>query len=140
MKNDTPLPTKEDAAEPTKHVTMQDIAKKAGVTKATVSMVINNDKRITEATRQKVLKIVKELNYYPNESARKLAKGKTETLAFILPRFGSPFIASIMDAFERRTYETRRYLNGIQPYSTRNEVAAGEEILRKRSEEHTSEL
>src|SRR5690242_12713305 len=114
-----------------KHVTMQDIAKKAGVTKATVSMVINNDKRITETTRQKVLKIVRELNYYPNESARKLAKGKTETLAFILPRFGSPFIASIMDAFERRTYETRRYLNGIQPYSTRNEVAAGEEILRK---------
>ncbi|HVZ81230.1 MAG TPA: LacI family DNA-binding transcriptional regulator [bacterium] len=114
-----------------KNITMQDIATRAGVTKATVSMVINNDKRITETTRQKVLAIVRELNYYPNESARKLAKGKTDTLAFVMPRFGSPFIASIMDAFERRTYETRRYLNGIQPYSTRNEVAVLEEVLRK---------
>ena len=59
-----------------KNITMQDIATRAGVTKATVSMVINNDKRITETTRQKVLAIVRELNYYPNESARKLAKGK----------------------------------------------------------------
>lgn len=114
-----------------KNITMQDIAIRAGVTKATVSMVINNDKRITETTRQKVLAIVRELNYYPNESARKLAKGKTDTLAFVMPRFGSPFIASIMDAFERRTYETRRYLNGIQPYSTRNEVAVLEDILKK---------
>jgi DNA-binding LacI/PurR family transcriptional regulator len=114
-----------------KNITMQDIATRAGVTKATVSMVINNDKRITETTRQKVLAIVRELNYYPNESARKLAKGKTETLAFVMPRFGSPFISSIMDAFERRTYETKRYLNGIQPYSTRNEVAVLEDILKK---------
>lgn len=114
-----------------KNITMQDIATRAGVTKATVSMVINNDKRITETTRQKVLAIVRELNYYPNESARKLAKGKTDTLAFVMPRFGSPFIASIMDAFERRTYETRRYLNGIQPYSTRNEVATLEDVLKK---------
>ncbi len=118
-------------AESMKHVTMQDIATRAGVTKATVSMVINNDKRITEATRQRVLKIVKELNYYPNESARKLAKGKTESIAFVVPRFGSTFIASILDGFEKRTYETKRYLNGIQPYSTRNEIAAREEILRK---------
>lgn len=114
-----------------KNITMQDIATRAGVTKATVSMVINNDKRITETTRQKVLTIVREMNYYPNESARKLAKGKTDTLAFVLPRFGSAFVTNIMEAFESRTYETRRYLNGIQPYSTRNEVATLEEILRK---------
>jgi len=110
---------------------MQDIAKKAGVTKATVSMVVNNDHRITEATRQKVLKVVKELRYYPNESARKLASGKTEAIAFVGPRLGSPFIASILEAFENKTYETRRYINGIHPYSTRNEVNTREDILRK---------
>lgn len=114
-----------------KNVTMQDIATRAGVTKATVSMVINNDKRITETTRQKVLKIIRELNYVPHESARKLAKGKADVIAFVGPRLGSTFIANILEAFETRTYETRRYINGIQPYSTRNEIEAKEEILRK---------
>jgi DNA-binding LacI/PurR family transcriptional regulator len=110
---------------------MQDIAKKAGVTKATVSMVVNNDHRITEATRQKVLKVVKELRYYPNESARKLAKGKADAIAFLVPRFGAPFIANIMDAFERRADQARKYVHGIHPYATHNEIATLEEILSK---------
>lgn len=110
---------------------MQDIAKKAGVTKATVSMVINNDRRITETTRRKVLDIVKDLNYYPNESARKLAKGKTDSIAFVTTRFGSPFIASVMEAFESRALHHNRYVHGIQPYATRNKVTVLEEILKK---------
>jgi LacI family transcriptional regulator len=114
-----------------KHVTMQDIAQKAGVTKATVSMVINNDKRITEATRQKVLGIIKELNYYPNESARKLAKGKTDSIAFLAPRFGPPFISNILDAFENLAFRNEKFARGIQPYATRNQTAVLEELLRK---------
>lgn len=110
---------------------MQDIAQEAGVTKATVSMVINNDKRITEATRQKVLKIIKKLNYYPNESARKLAKGKTDSIAFMAPRFGPHFIASILDSFECRAVQSGKYLNGVQPYATRNETGVMEDLLKK---------
>ena len=114
-----------------KNITMQDIAQEAGVTKATVSMVINNDKRITEATRQKVLKIIKKLNYYPNESARKLAKGKTDSIAFMAPRFGPHFIASILDSFECRAVQSGKYLNGVQPYATRNETGVMEDLLKK---------
>jgi LacI family transcriptional regulator len=114
-----------------KRITMQDIAQKAGVTKATVSMVINNDKRITETTRQKVLKIIQELKYYPNESARKLAMGKADTIAFMAPRFGPPFIASILEAFEDKAFENDKVIQGIQPYATRNQTALMEDILKK---------
>jgi len=114
-----------------KRVTMQDIAKKAGVTKATVSMVINNDKRITAATKQKVLKIIQELNYYPNESARKLARGKSDAIAFMVPRFGPPFIASVFDAFEDLAFQKEKFVQGILPYPTRNQTSILEELLRK---------
>ena len=62
-------------------VTLKDIAERAGVTSATVSMVINNKPNISEATRRKVLKIAKELNYYPNVIARGLATRKSNSLS-----------------------------------------------------------
>ena len=56
--------------------TMEDVAVLAKVCKATVSMVLNNDQRITEGTRAKVLTAVRELNYSVNERARALALQK----------------------------------------------------------------
>jgi LacI family transcriptional regulator len=114
-----------------KNITIQDIAEKAGVTKATVSMVINQDHRITEKTRDKVLKIIKEMGYYPNQSARKLARGKSDIIAFVSARFAAPFIATVMDAFEQRAFHLGRYVHGIQPYSTQHEVEAKEELLKQ---------
>jgi DNA-binding LacI/PurR family transcriptional regulator len=52
---------------------MEDVAEMAEVCKATVSMVLNNDYRITEETRQRVLEVIKKLNYQVNEKARALA-------------------------------------------------------------------
>jgi LacI family transcriptional regulator len=114
-----------------KRITIKDIAEKAGVTKATVSMVMSNDKRITEATKEKVMKIVKSLNYYPDESARRLAKGKTDSIAFIAPRFTSPFVFSFLNIFESLAFATGKYKNGVLPYSTGNNAAAKEELLRE---------
>lgn len=114
-----------------KHATMDDIAVKSGVTKATVSMVINNDRRISEKTRHRVLEIARELNYHPNELARKLARGKTENIAFLTPRFFSPFISAILEGFEKRALQIQKYPNGIQPYATWNQIQLLEELLRK---------
>ncbi len=113
-----------------KNITMQDIAEGAGVTKATVSMVMSGDKRITEATRQKVLKVVRALDYVPNEAARRLSRGKSESIAFVAVRYAAPVVASVLDGLEQRAFGLSRYLRGIQPYSTFNMVAAREEILR----------
>jgi len=114
-----------------KKITIKDIAKKAGVSKATVSMVLNNYDRIADETREKVLRIVKEMNYYPHESARLLAKKKSEAIAFVSARFAAPFISNILDAIEQRAFTVNKYIHGIIPFSTRNEKEVKEELLRR---------
>jgi DNA-binding LacI/PurR family transcriptional regulator len=66
----------------------QDVAKLAGVSRTTVSFVLNNvpGVKITEETRQRVLDAAQELNYYPTAAARSLASGKTHRIGLILGR------------------------------------------------------
>lgn len=64
--------------------TIKDVAKHAGVSIATVSLVVNNNTRISSDTRRKVLKSIKVLNYYPSRSARDLVSKKTRNIGFIL--------------------------------------------------------
>lgn len=58
-------------------VTRNDVAKHAGVSVAVVSYVMNNKSIVKEATRQKVLKAIEELDYNPNLTARSLKTKKT---------------------------------------------------------------
>lgn len=69
-----------------KYPRTKDIAKLAGVSRTTVSFVLNNrtDVKISEATRKKVLNIAKELDYYPHAIATSLVKNKTRTIGLIL--------------------------------------------------------
>ena len=64
--------------------TIKDVAKTANVSTATVSLVINNHKRISPETRIKVNKAIQELNYHPFRSARGLVSQKTGNIGFIL--------------------------------------------------------
>jgi DNA-binding LacI/PurR family transcriptional regulator len=66
--------------------TSQDVANLAGVSRTTVSFVVNNvpGVKISEETRQRVLEAVRELNYYPTAAARSLASGKTQRIGLIL--------------------------------------------------------
>lgn len=66
-------------------VTLNDVAKKAGVSPSTVSRVISDSPRISDATKEKVLKCMDELGYYPNAIARSLAKNKTGNIGVIMP-------------------------------------------------------
>lgn len=65
-------------------VTIKDVAKKAGVSIATVSLVLHNNKRISNVTRNKVLKAIKELNYHPSRSAKGLVTKTTGNIGFVL--------------------------------------------------------
>ncbi len=70
-----------------RRVTLEDVAKRAGVSKVTVSNILNNRPTavpISEATRQRVLAVVQELGYYPNAVARALARQRTDTIAIVL--------------------------------------------------------
>lgn len=66
------------------NATIYDVAGKAEVSLATVSRVLNNPEKVNEATRAKVLKVIKELGYRPNAIARGLASHKTTTVGLLL--------------------------------------------------------
>lgn len=76
-------------------VTIKDIAEKADVSNATVSYVLNNSAQISKETREKVLKVVEELNYKRNDIAKSLRTNKTNTIGVIVEDmtvFNSPEI------------------------------------------------
>lgn len=81
-------------------VTLKDIAEKAQVTSATVSMVINNKPNISPETRERVLKIAEELNYYPNAIARGLATNKTNAIGVIVPNLASTYVVRILQGIK----------------------------------------
>lgn len=85
------------------NITIKDVAKKAGVSTATVSLVLNNkDSRITHETRQRILKAIKELNYHPNFAARSLMTSRTKTIGLIIPDVSNPFFADFSKCLESR--------------------------------------
>ncbi|HHX67712.1 MAG: LacI family DNA-binding transcriptional regulator [Miniphocaeibacter sp.] len=90
-------------------ITIKDVAKKAGVSTTTVSMVLNNaDFKISKKTRDKVLKSAEELNYVPNKIARSLVMQNTKIIALIVPDISNPFypeIAKYVDIYaSKRNY------------------------------------
>ena len=76
-------------------VTMTDVAKHAGVSKMTVSRVLNNNGYVKEETRQAVLEAVKALDYRPNLLAKSLVTGRTHIIAYALPDIGDPFFGNV---------------------------------------------
>jgi LacI family transcriptional regulator len=78
--------------------TMMDIAKDLKVSVVTVSKVLRNQGRISDATRKRVLRRAKELNYQMNWVARSLVTRRTYTIGLLLPEFTHPFFAEIARA------------------------------------------
>ena len=66
-------------------LTLEDIAKISGFSRSTVSRVVNRDRRVSSATREHILEIIEEYNFYPNLAARGLASGHTNVLGVIIP-------------------------------------------------------
>lgn len=83
------------------NVTIKDIAKKANVSIATVSRVINNKSEgVGPKTRERILKIIKESNYYPSRIARGMVTKKTNILGLILPDISNPFFPDLVRGVE----------------------------------------
>jgi DNA-binding LacI/PurR family transcriptional regulator len=72
--------------------TLEDVAKRAGVSTATVSKVLSNTPYFTDATRDKVMRAVEELSYVPNLAARALSSGKTRIIAVVFPFVYEPLL------------------------------------------------
>ena len=69
--------------------TITDVAKKAGVSIATVSRILNNQPGYSKKTKERVLQVIQELGYEPNAVARGLINKKTESIGVLFPSISS---------------------------------------------------
>ena len=76
-------------------VTIYTVAREARVSMATVSRVVNGNPNVKPATRQKVLDVIKRLNYRPNAVARGLASKRTTTVGVVIPSITNPYFAEL---------------------------------------------
>ena len=88
---------------------ISEIAKKAGVAKSTVSRVINHHPHVSDETRQKVIDLINELDYMPNQLARDLSRGKTQKIGVVIPHTHHPYfthlINGLLDAAKASDYQ-----------------------------------
>ncbi|CAH0345999.1 LacI family DNA-binding transcriptional regulator [Bacillus sp. CECT 9360] len=80
--------------------TIADVAREAGLSRATVSRVINNYPYVSEEKKNLVLKAMETLNYIPNASAQKLRSQKTHTIGVLIPRLTNPFFAYLLEGID----------------------------------------
>jgi len=85
--------------------TMKDVARLAGVSTSTVSHVINNNRFVSEAVREKVTSAVSQLNYAPSALARSLKLNQTRTIGMLLTASSNPFYSEVVRGVERSCYE-----------------------------------
>ena len=82
-------------------ITIRDVAKKANVSVATVSRVINNKGYVYEETRNTVLKIIDELGFEPNQLARSLTNHRSKMIGVIVPHVGTTFYGQLIEGIEQ---------------------------------------
>lgn len=92
--------------------TVKDVAERAGVSPSTVSRVIANHPRISEATKQRVRAVMRELNYYPNAIARSLVRQRSQTIGVSLSRsaeaaLANPFFPEVLRGISSVAEEER---------------------------------
>lgn len=81
-----------------KEITIAEIARRAGVSKGTVSAVLNSKSKVKPSTRENILQIMKTLNYRPKGKARNLKRGNAEkTIGILVKELGYPFFTNIAE-------------------------------------------
>lgn len=103
-------------------VTLEDVAAYSGVSRATVSRVVNGDKNVRATTRAKVESAIMELGYSPNLAARELASSQSHTLGLVTTSYRGGFFGALMDSIQ-----TEAELHGKQLLVTQGRNSAENE-------------
>ncbi|MCJ7840280.1 LacI family transcriptional regulator [Lederbergia sp. NSJ-179] len=107
-------------------VTIKDVAKHANVAPSTVSRVIADNPRISDETKKRVRKAMKELGYHPNLIARSLANQSTSVIGLVMPEsadviFQNPFFSSVLQGLSASAYE-KTYALQMTTGKTKDEI------------------
>ncbi len=86
---------------------MNEVAKRAGVSIATVSRVLNNNGKVNEATRSRILKAIKDLKYQPSRVAKRLRSKSVSSnlLGVLIPDIKNPFYVEVLEGIEEVAYK-----------------------------------
>ncbi|MGA2847621.1 MAG: LacI family DNA-binding transcriptional regulator [Terracidiphilus sp.] len=112
---------------------MRAIARLAGVSSATVSRVINGSSLVTEETTSRIQKIIRDLNFVPNNSAIHLKSGKSQIFGIIIPDLTNPFFTELVKIFEELLVENEQELlvANTDFHSTRMQRSVRRMLLRR---------
>ena len=102
-----------------KKATIHDIARKLNTTASTVSRALNNNPRISAATREAVLKAATELNYRPNSIASALRQGRSQIIGILVPTANRTFFASVIRGIEEIANQSGYNVMIAQSYDSR---------------------
>ncbi len=96
--------------------TIEEVAAAAGVSRSTVSRVVNGSTAVSPRALESVRRAIEELNYVPNRAARSLARRQTLAIALVVPEdttrfFGDPFLASVVSGINARVSRSEYVLN-----------------------------
>ena len=81
-------------------LTIADVAKKANVSVATVSRVMNGNYPVKEETKKRVLEVIEELKYIPNMQARELTRQKSSTIGVVVPSINNMFFPEVINGIQ----------------------------------------
>jgi len=110
-------------------VTINDVAKVAGVSIATVSRVIHNKGKVGDACRSRVKKIIEELGYRPNNNASSLASKTSNSIGVVTPSISMSFFGSLASGVEKGARENNlKLLMANSLYETESELNAIESL------------
>lgn len=79
---------------------LKDVAAAAGVSVATVSRLLNGSLELPQDTKSRIEDAIRSLNYIPNPHARRLSRGKSDTIGLVVPDIANPFFATLVAAVE----------------------------------------
>lgn len=104
-------------------IRMKDVAQRCGVSETTVSHVVNGTRYVAPETRRQVQQAIRELGFYTNADARRLARGRSDFLGLVISDIENPFFPEMIKTFEaaalKRGFEVLLCTTNYDPERTR---------------------
>ncbi|MBP1042675.1 LacI family DNA-binding transcriptional regulator [Vagococcus sp. BWB3-3] len=111
---------------------ISDVAKKAGLSVATVSRVINNHPYVSEEKRQAVYEAMAELSYQPSSAARQMRGQSTKIIGVIVPRITNPFFSYLVDEIQQIAFQNAFQIMIFQSNESSEKELSFLELLAKK--------